>query len=113
MKLHLISIVLIGITFACSKDEAGDDIPELPLVYESLIAEKNIINAGETTKITATAEGFKIEFHWSATGGDILGSGQQVTYTACPCYIGTNQVSCTISDGYGQSETKKVTIIVQ
>jgi len=112
-KLVSFLVAVLSIFVACSDDENAEGDPTQPLVFKSLIAEHDTINAGELTEIIATAEGYKISFHWSATGGDILGSGEQVTFTASPCYIGRNQVTCMVSDGNGQSETKKVIIIVQ
>lgn len=105
----LISILLIG---SCSRKEV-DVLPEGNFVFSSLILEKDTIKMGESTKIKAIVIGSKPEYHWSASSGQILGSGSEVIFvTACSCDIGKNVVTCTVTSGNGQSETKSVTINV-
>lgn len=81
------------------------------MVYHSLSIEKDTIAPGETTKVTATASGIHLNYFWSATLGDILGSGAEVIYAASPCSAGKNRITCRIESG-SQSETKTVDIIV-
>jgi hypothetical protein len=92
----------------CSK---GDQDEPGELVFKSLSIEKDTIAPGETVKVVATASGTRLNYLWSATLGDILGSGAEVIYAASPCSAGKNRITCRIESG-SQSDTKTVDIIV-
>lgn len=110
-------IIYIGIIFllvllgACDK---ADDDPELinDIEFTALQIENDSIYAGEETKIEAVATGTDIEYFWSATKGDILGSGKEVIYASSPCHIGTNTISCTVQNNSKNAETKTVKVVV-
>jgi hypothetical protein len=104
---------LMACIIACEKDENNGNGSDEKLVFDSLQAEKDTITPGETTKITATARGYKLEYHWSASAGDILGRGHEVIYTSSPCHAGTNEISCRVKDGHGESQTKTIQIVVR
>lgn len=112
-KLVITGLLLSLLMIACGKEDPNGGDPSQELVYESLIAERDTLMAGETTAITATAEGYQLEYHWSATLGDILGSGASVQYATSPCHAGTNEVSCTVKDGNDKSMSKSVSIVVE
>jgi len=111
---YLITIILvISMHASCSRDETGEpEDPNKPFTFTDLNAEKDTIESGESTKVKATATGYKISYHWSATAGDILGSGEEVVYTASPCQAGKNKISCTVRDGYNFSLSKEIYIVV-
>jgi hypothetical protein len=118
-KVNYLSPVLTGLSLitlfffiSCHKDDDHGD-PSRQLIFSSLQAEKDTILSGEATKISAVASGYKIEFFWSATSGDILGSGAQVLYAASPCHAGKNKIECTVKDGNDQSETKEIYVVVE
>lgn len=114
MKHLNIILVLLFLLTSCSKEENGDNgDPNQPLVFSSLTAEKNTIAPGETTKVTASATGYMIVYKWSASAGDILGSGKSVVYAASPCHAGSNKVTCTVTDGNNDSQSREVFIVVQ
>lgn len=101
-------IICTGLLCNCSKTEQeapGD------LVFHSLTIEKDTIAPGETTKVKADATGTNLNYYWSASLGDILGSGAEVVYAASPCSAGKNQITCRIENG-SLSETKTVDIVV-
>jgi hypothetical protein len=109
--MYLSVIFLMTLLIAnCSKEE--EELPETELVFQSLVSEKDTIIPGETTTVTATATGSNLTYRWSATIGDILGSGSEVTYAASPCQAGTNQITCEITDGSNQSASKTIDIVV-
>lgn len=81
--------------------------------YTSLSAEQSTIAIGATTKVTATATGNGLSYIWSASNGDLIGSGSQITYGASGCCGGTNTVTCTIKDSGNHQESKSVSIVVQ
>lgn len=95
-----------------SMDENGDDNPNSTIEYISLIADETSLSAGESTHITATATGENLEYYWSASLGDIIGSGEQITYTAAFCCEGSNTITCSIKDNLNTWKHKSVTITV-
>jgi hypothetical protein len=94
----------------CSKEE--QELPAEDLIFESLISEKDTIAPGETTTVNAIATGNGLSYYWSATLGDILGSGSEIVYAASPCQTGINQITCKIADRSGQSKSKTIDIVV-
>jgi hypothetical protein len=106
-------LISLAVLTACHEDGGDEGNPDQPLVFQSLIAANDTIFSGETTQITATASGYKLVYHWSASSGDILNSGAQVIYASPPCISGKFQVTCQVKDGNGQSETKSISIVVQ
>jgi hypothetical protein len=109
--LILVSFLLFLLFPRCNK-ESENEIPD-DLVYHSLVAEKDTIAPGETVNVKATATGSQLEYFWSATPyGDILNSGSEVLYAASPCGVGTNKISCKITNGSKQEETKTIDIVV-
>ena len=107
-------MILLISMISCTIDE-GDDHgdPDQPLVFSSLTAERSTLAPGESTKITAVASGYWITYHWTKTAGDILGSGSQVVYAVSPCHLGTNIITCTVTDGNNVSLSKEITIVVE
>jgi hypothetical protein len=112
-QLTAIAFLLVSM-ISCTLDE-GDDHgePNQPLVFTSLTAEKSTIAPGESTKITAVATGYRISYNWTKSAGDILGSGSQVVYAVSPCHLGTNKITCTVTDGKNASQSKEITIVVE
>jgi len=106
----IIITIFIILLYSCKKE----DPPSVsqPLVFSQLVAEKYRIHPGESTTITATASGDQLLYTWRATAGDILGSGSLITYISPPCTIGSNEISCTVSDKANNSLTKKIVIEV-
>ncbi len=101
----------VALFCACDKEEENGD-PFEPLVYHSLMAERTTLTAGETTKIKASASGSNLVYTWSSTLGDLLGSGSEVIYAPSICQVGTNKVTCTVSNNKNQSESKTIEITV-
>ena len=113
---QLIGFLLVLLFFASCETDGYEGTEEnnnaRPLVFYSLVAEKDTLTAGETTKITAMATGYDLTYGWSATEGSILGSGNEITYAACSCQAGTNIITCTVSDRSNASESKEVSIVI-
>jgi len=110
----IILLLVFGVLFSLScKKEKDDDNNDKSILHTfvSLTAESDTIYSGESTKITAIVDGNGVSYTWSATAGDILGSGHEVTYVAPPCVPGNNEVKCTASAS-NKTESKTITITV-
>jgi hypothetical protein len=110
--LRLLFLVLLTATLFMCKKDPDDDGHDIPLVYTSLTVARDTIFAGDTTALTAVASGYQLTYEWYVAKGDLLGSGNQVTFLATPCTVGTNTVVCTVRDGNGKETEKEVTITV-
>ena len=111
MKSWIYILLALAVFCKCKEDNEEEQLPQ-DLEFHSLIAEKDSAYAGEEVKIKATASGTDLNYFWSASLGDILGSGAEVVYVTSPCQVGTNQVTCKITNGKNQSETKTIEIVV-
>lgn len=105
----MFAFLLLG---GCKKKEETKP-SEIPLSYTSLSAQQTTVAIGGTTKITATATGDGLTYIWSASAGDIIGSGSQITYGAPTCCAGQNTVTCIVKDSGGNQASKSITINVQ
>jgi len=98
----------LACTFSACKEEEDDSFLNS---FISLKAENDTIITEHSTKITAVVDGENVTFQWSATAGDILGSGNVVDYVAPTCTPGSNLISCT-AKASNKTETKTITITV-
>lgn len=111
--LVIISVFVYLLT-SCTKDEnGGNEDPDQPLIFSSLKIENDTIKPGETTKVTAVSSGYKLTYYWSATAGDILGTGKEVVYAALICHVGKNKITCTVNDGNNNSKSKELYVVVK
>lgn len=111
----MFAILFVICCISCEDDKKNpsDEDPKQTLNFESLTAEKTTIEPGDQIRITANATGYLLSYQWSATAGDILGSGNEVVYAASPCHVGSNEISCTVKDGNNNSQTKTLIIHVE
>ena len=99
---------------SCERNVAQPSNPEL-FKFDSLVVENNetYYSVNPSTKITAYATGDELKYHWSATAGEIFGSGKQVTYTSNPsCCGGYQTIQCIVQDKSYQTAVKKVEVYV-
>ena len=83
-------------------------------VIGSLTAEPEEVAPGGNCMVTCQAsdpDGDTLSFGWAASGGAVSGSGQSVTWTA-PTVTYTHIITCTASDGHGNSAFDTVSIRV-
>jgi len=106
--LVCISCVIL-MASSCKKDKP---VVDRPLTFQSLTAEKDTLFPGEVTPITAIADGDGISYSWSATAGDVVGSGSVISYVTPPCVVGSNNVTCVVKDKADNKLSKTVTIVV-
>ena len=67
-----------------------------------------------TIQVTCTAsdpDGDELSYEWATTGGDISGTGSEVTWTA-PEEVGVYDVTAVVKDGYGAEDTKSIALSV-
>ncbi len=117
MKTHIVKNSLLLFVAICSLfisacDKDNNDNVNVPLVFDSLTATNDTIFPGGTTEITAIASGDDITYTWTATAGDILGSGNRITYVSPPCTVGENDITCTVTDKGNNKLSKSITIYV-
>jgi len=85
-----------------------------PLTIASLTADAEWTTPSGSVRVTCTAsdpDGDELSYEWTATAGDISGTGAVVSWTA-PQEIGTYSIIVVVTDGYGSSATDLVAISV-
>ena len=109
---NLVPILIFFALLLCNCNKDEEEEPLQDLIFQSLVAEEDTLVSGEVTNVIATATGSNLSYYWSAFKGDILGFGSEVIYASSPCYLGKNQITCTVTNGNNQSETKTIDIVV-
>jgi predicted secreted protein len=80
----------------------------------SLIADADWTLPSGSLQVTCDAsdrDGDELNYEWTATGGDISGTGTVVNWTA-PQELGTCNVTVVVTDGYGGEDTWSVILSV-
>jgi hypothetical protein len=110
----LVTVCLALLFVGCKDEESGQECLENPLNFISLITEQDTIEAGGSTTIRATADGYKLSYEWTASQGFITPGSETylVVYSASPCSIGEITITCKVTDACDNSETKRLTIVV-
>ena len=116
MKHFLIfcATLSVMIQLSCESQEPEPSNP-MAFKFDSLVSESYELyySVNPTTKITAYASGQELSYYWSATAGEIFGSGNQVTYSSNPGCCGGNQiVRCIVVDKNNGGLDKEVEIYV-
>jgi len=85
-----------------------------PPAITSLVADADWTTPSGSLQVTCTAsdpDGDELSYEWTATAGDISGTGHEVIWTA-PEEVGTYDVTVVVKDGHGQEDTGSVTLSV-
>jgi hypothetical protein len=93
---------------------SGKNVADYPPRIKSLTAVRNTILLNDSVKIYCTAadrDNIQLSFQWSASGGNITGSGNSVTWLS-PNAAGMYIISCTVKDSSGAQVTASDTITV-
>ena len=90
-----------------------DPVNNSNFTFTALCAENDTIKAGHSTKLWAECTGNSLSYFWSATKGNIIGSGNEVTLSACICDKGISEVTCSVKNNYDQEVTRKINIVIQ
>jgi outer membrane protein OmpA-like peptidoglycan-associated protein len=92
-----------GGTASCATDIKVEERPNRPPTA-SLSVERSPILPGEHTGITCTGsdpDGDPLTYSYSASGGQVTGTGANASFDATRLQPGTYTVKCTVSDGRG------------
>jgi hypothetical protein len=108
--LFLIAFVLLVSIFSCEKEDNKTPVISNEITIHSLVASHNPVKAWDTTTISCFATGDDLIYKWECDHGNFNGSGVQVKYAAGECCVGTNSITCTVSNHTG--EVSKVIQIV-
>jgi outer membrane protein OmpA-like peptidoglycan-associated protein len=104
-----------GGTATCSADVQVTKRPNRPPVI-SCAPERNPILAGERVAINSTAsdpDGDPITYSYSASGGQISGTGASAQFDSTGLSAGSYTVTCTADDGQGGSTSATTNVDVQ
>ena len=85
-----------------------------PPTITSIIADKDWVTPLGSCHIRCNAEdpdGDELSYEWSASGGDIFGTGLVITWTV-PEAVGLHNITVVVTDGYGGEDTRSLTVSV-
>jgi hypothetical protein len=80
----------------------------------SLLADADWATPSGSLRLKCDAQdpdGDELDYQWSTSGGDISGTGPEVTWTA-PVTVGMYDITVVVADGYGKEDTGSITISV-
>jgi hypothetical protein len=83
-----------------------------PPIITSLVADADWTLPSDSIQVTCTAsdpDGDELTYEWTATGGDISGTGAVVNWTA-PQEAGIYDVTVVIKDGHSEEDTRSITL---
>ncbi len=104
-----------GGTASCATDIKVEPRPNRPPTA-SLSVERSPILPGEHTGITCTGsdpDGDPLTYSYSASGGQVTGTGSNATFDATGLAAGTYTVKCTVDDGRGGTADASGNVEVQ
>jgi OmpA family/Bacterial Ig domain len=104
-----------GGTATCSADIAVQPKPNQPPTI-SCSTDRSPIMPGERTGITSSAsdpDGDPLTYSYTATGGQIIGSGPKVEFDSTGLQPGSYTVKCSVSDGKGGNADSSTNVDVQ
>ena len=85
-----------------------------PPTITSLVANADWTTPSGSLQVTCDAsdpDGDELSYEWTATGGDISGTGAVVNWTA-PQEVGIYNVTVVVKDGHGREDTRFVPLSV-
>jgi len=103
-------LLVFAVITSCEK-EKDKGTPSHSIRIDSLTATFDTVKAWDTTTIFCYATGAHLVYEWECDHGNFNGSGTQIKYAAGQCCIGTNTITCTISDSTGYDE-EQIQIVV-
>jgi len=107
------AIVIIMTIVAMIIGASCQPLDNYPPVIDGLGAEAEWVPPSDSLQVTCNAsdrDGDELIYDWSASGGDITGTGREVTWTA-PGEIGVCDITVMVDDGQGGNVTGSLTLI--
>jgi outer membrane protein OmpA-like peptidoglycan-associated protein len=104
-----------GGTATCSTDIRVEPKPNQPPTI-SCSTDRSPIQPGERTGITSTAsdpDGDPLTYSYSATGGQVTGTGPKAEFDSTGLQAGSYTVKCSVSDGKGGTADATTNVDVQ
>ncbi|HYL65425.1 MAG TPA: OmpA family protein [Candidatus Methylomirabilis sp.] len=104
-----------GGTASCAADVKVEERPNRPPTA-TLSVERSPIQPGEHTGITCNGsdpDGDPLTYSYSASGGQVTGTGSNATFDATGLAPGTYTVKCTVNDGRGGTADASGTVEVK
>lgn len=98
----LLSVFFI-VAVSCSKKSESSG-SNTPLVFSSLNVTDTTMVVNGLITFSATASGDGLSYHWTASYGSFVGSGQTVKWTVC--HADNFTVTCEVKDANGNSASK-------
>ena len=117
MKLLIPTIILSFTLLGCvqpTSTEANVNGNSEPVINRVTI-DPIFIRVGSSTTITVEAsdpDGDFLSYSWAVALGDIIGSGNQVRYTAAFCCVGINTINLLVTDSRGASVSHTINLEV-
>ena len=107
--------IVLVIFYGCTKksNTKSTTKPSTPLSFTGISASVNPVQQSKVADLTANATGSNLTYSWSASHGDLFGSGSTVMYSTAPCCVGTHTVTCIVSDGSSSSTKTLVMTVTQ
>jgi hypothetical protein len=105
MKRYVIILLSVFMIMAvsCSKKSESTGSGN-PLVFSSLNASDSTMTVNGLITFSASASGDGLSYHWTASYGSFVGSGQSVKWTVC--HADDFTVTCEVKDANGNSASK-------
>jgi len=100
---------------SCAADITVNERPNRPPTA-TMSVERSPINPGEHTGITCNGtdpDGDPLTYSYSATGGQVSGTGSNAQFDATGLKPGTYTVTCTVNDGRGGTGSASGEVVVQ
>lgn len=98
--------------FACKKAENKSTSKDKLFTFNALTSDKDTILKGNVTNLRANVTGSGT-FKWSASAGDLFGSGSVILFGASTCCTGNHSITCTVTDSHDNSESKTISVYVK
>lgn len=110
---HIIILLCVFMIFqlSCKKKNSENPSHEKAFTFNGMRVDHDSIAQGNVTNITADVTG-SVTYAWAASAGDIFNSGKTILFGASTCCTGMHDITCTVTDTYGNSESKTVHVKV-
>jgi hypothetical protein len=111
-KRHLVMLVLLAVA-VLPLASSCEPVDNYPPIINSLEVEAEWALPSASLQVTCNAsdrDGDDLSYEWSTTGGNITGTGPEVTWTA-PEEIGVCDITVVVDDGQGSNDTGSLTLI--